>query len=80
MTGCLAVLARGETGRCLELPGERTSVGTAAILRPVCYQDFPDALLPAALKHALLPLAQISTRIGGASTVILATILLRIFV
>lgn len=32
-----------------------TSVGTAAIerfLRPVCYQDFPDALLPAALAHA----------------------------
>ena len=32
-----------------------TSVGTAAIqrfLRPVCYQDLPDALLPAALKHA----------------------------
>jgi NADP-dependent aldehyde dehydrogenase len=32
-----------------------TSVGTAAILRflrPVCYQDFPDALLPAALKHS----------------------------
>ncbi|WP_423358418.1 aldehyde dehydrogenase (NADP(+)) [Pseudomonas citronellolis] len=31
-----------------------TSVGTAAILRflrPVCYQDFPDALLPAALRH-----------------------------
>lgn len=31
-----------------------TSVGTAAILRflrPVCYQDFPDALLPRALKH-----------------------------
>jgi len=31
-----------------------TSVGTAAIfrfLRPVCYQDLPDALLPAALKH-----------------------------
>ena len=31
-----------------------TSVGTAAILRflrPVCYQDFPDALLPEALKH-----------------------------
>ncbi|UWF51881.1 aldehyde dehydrogenase (NADP(+)) [Pseudomonas sp. N3-W] len=31
-----------------------TSVGTAAILRflrPVCYQDFPDSLLPAALKH-----------------------------
>lgn len=32
-----------------------TSVGTAAILRylrPVCYQDFPDSLLPTALKHA----------------------------
>ncbi|MBD8092028.1 aldehyde dehydrogenase (NADP(+)) [Pseudomonas fluorescens] len=32
-----------------------TSVGTAAILRflrPVCYQDFPDSLLPAALQHA----------------------------
>ncbi|HDS1818690.1 TPA: aldehyde dehydrogenase (NADP(+)) [Pseudomonas putida] len=31
-----------------------TSVGTAAILRflrPVCYQGFPDALLPAALQH-----------------------------
>ncbi len=31
-----------------------TSVGTAAIerfLRPVCYQDLPDALLPAALRH-----------------------------
>jgi len=31
-----------------------TSVGTAAILRflrPVCYQDFPDALLPPALQH-----------------------------
>lgn len=31
-----------------------TSVGTAAIerfLRPVCYQNMPDALLPAALKH-----------------------------
>ena len=31
-----------------------TSVGTAAILRflrPVCYQDFPDALLPTALQH-----------------------------
>jgi NADP-dependent aldehyde dehydrogenase len=31
-----------------------TSVGTAAILRflrPVCYQDFPDALLPEALRH-----------------------------
>lgn len=32
-----------------------TSVGTAAILRflrPVCYQDFPDALLPHALQHS----------------------------
>ncbi|WP_244986138.1 aldehyde dehydrogenase (NADP(+)) [Chromobacterium violaceum] len=32
-----------------------TSVGTAAIrrfLRPVCYQDFPDALLPPALRQA----------------------------
>lgn len=31
-----------------------TSVGTAAILRflrPVCYQDFPDTLLPDALQH-----------------------------
>ncbi|NVZ22594.1 aldehyde dehydrogenase (NADP(+)) [Pseudomonas costantinii] len=31
-----------------------TSVGTAAILRflrPVCYQDFPDTLLPSALQH-----------------------------
>lgn len=31
-----------------------TSVGTAAIrrfLRPVCYQDFPDGLLPASLQH-----------------------------
>ncbi|WP_300627073.1 aldehyde dehydrogenase (NADP(+)) [Pseudomonas sp.] len=31
-----------------------TSVGTAAILRflrPVCYQDFPDGLLPTALQH-----------------------------
>lgn len=33
--------------------GRGTSVGTLAIdrfLRPVCYQDFPDALLPAALR------------------------------
>jgi alpha-ketoglutaric semialdehyde dehydrogenase len=32
-----------------------TSVGTAAIerfLRPVCYQDLPDALLPRAVQHA----------------------------
>ena len=32
-----------------------TSVGTAAMLRfarPVCYQDVPDVLLPAALKDA----------------------------
>lgn len=35
--------------------GRTTSVGTRAIerfLRPVCYQDIPDALLPAALKAA----------------------------
>jgi NADP-dependent aldehyde dehydrogenase len=34
--------------------GRTTSVGTLAIdrfLRPVCYQDLPDALLPAAVKH-----------------------------
>lgn len=36
------------------LDARSTSVGTAAILRflrPVCYQGFPDALLPDALKH-----------------------------
>lgn len=35
--------------------GAYTSVGTSAIdrfLRPVCYQDFPDALLPTALQQA----------------------------
>jgi len=35
--------------------GRSTSVGTLAIerfLRPVCYQDFPDGLLPAALRRA----------------------------
>ena len=35
--------------------GRSTSVGTLAIarfLRPVCYQDLPDALLPDAVKHA----------------------------
>ena len=35
-----------------------TSVGTAAIerfLRPVCYQDLPDALLPTALRSANPP-------------------------
>jgi NADP-dependent aldehyde dehydrogenase len=35
--------------------GRSTSVGTLAIrrfLRPVCYQDFPDALLPEALRDA----------------------------
>jgi NADP-dependent aldehyde dehydrogenase len=33
--------------------GRTTSVGTLAIdrfLRPVCYQDFPDTLLPPALR------------------------------
>jgi len=35
--------------------GRTTSVGTLAIrrfLRPVCYQDLPDALLPEALRAA----------------------------
>jgi 2,5-dioxopentanoate dehydrogenase len=35
--------------------GRSTSVGTQAILRfarPICYQDFPDAALPAALRRA----------------------------
>ncbi len=34
--------------------GRSTSVGTLAIerfLRPVCYQDFPDSLLPDALRR-----------------------------
>jgi NADP-dependent aldehyde dehydrogenase len=34
--------------------GRSTSVGTLAIdrfLRPVCYQDFPDSLLPAELRR-----------------------------
>jgi alpha-ketoglutaric semialdehyde dehydrogenase len=37
--------------------GRSTSVGTLAIdrfLRPVCYQDFPDALLPASLRNDAL--------------------------
>jgi 2,5-dioxopentanoate dehydrogenase len=37
--------------------GRSTSVGTLAIdrfLRPVCYQDFPDALLPQELQRAEL--------------------------
>jgi NADP-dependent aldehyde dehydrogenase len=37
--------------------GRSTSVGTLAIerfLRPVCYQDFPDALLPRALRHEVV--------------------------
>ena len=37
--------------------GRSTSVGTLAIdrfLRPVCYQDFPDALLPASLRNEAL--------------------------
>lgn len=39
--------------------GRSTSVGTLAIerfLRPVCYQDFPDALLPAPLRSQALQL------------------------
>nr|WP_309475389.1 2-hydroxycarboxylate transporter family protein [Pseudomonas sp. B21-040] len=37
------------------------------------------AILSASNRMSLMPFVQISTRIGGASTVILATILLRIF-
>ncbi len=50
--------------------GRTTSVGSLAIhrfLRPVCYQDLPDALLPAALKQAN-PLGiprRIDGKIGG---------------
>ncbi len=46
--------------------GRSTSVGTLAIdrfLRPVCYQDFPEALLPAALRTAAL--AQRPRRLDG---------------
>lgn len=46
-----------------------TSVGTLAIerfLRPVCYQDFPDGLLPAPLKHDAPKLPR---RIDGVYTV-----------
>ena len=38
--------------------GRSTSVGTLAIerfLRPVCYQDFPDSLLPVSLRRAEVP-------------------------
>jgi alpha-ketoglutaric semialdehyde dehydrogenase len=38
--------------------GRSTSVGTLAIerfLRPVCYQDFPDSLLPAPLRRDAVP-------------------------
>jgi NADP-dependent aldehyde dehydrogenase len=37
--------------------GRSTSVGTLAIerfLRPVCYQDFPDALLPRSLRREVV--------------------------
>ncbi|WEK12167.1 MAG: 2-hydroxycarboxylate transporter family protein [Candidatus Pseudomonas colombiensis] len=37
------------------------------------------AILSASNRMGLMPFAQISTRIGGASTVILATVLLKIF-
>jgi len=46
--------------------GRSTSVGTLAMmrfLRPVCYQDVPDALLPAALQ-ASNPLG-LNRRIDG---------------
>jgi 2,5-dioxopentanoate dehydrogenase len=41
--------------------GRSTSVGTLAIerfLRPVCYQDFPDALLPSPLRRDAVAQAQ----------------------
>ena len=50
--------------------GRSTSVGTLAIdrfLRPVCYQDFPDGLLPAPLKHGAQ--AGIPHRLDGKTTV-----------
>lgn len=46
--------------------GRSTSVGTLAIerfLRPVCYQDFPDSLLPASLRSDVL--AQRPRRLDG---------------
>ena len=52
--------------------GRSTSVGTLAIdrfLRPVCYQDIPDALLPAELRgegEAGLPKRVDGTMIVGA--------------
>lgn len=49
--------------------GRSTSVGTLAVarfLRPVCYQDLPDALLPAAVQDAN-PL-RLNRRIEGAMT------------
>jgi NADP-dependent aldehyde dehydrogenase len=49
--------------------GRSTSVGSLAIfrfLRPVCYQDMPDALLPAALTNAN-PLA-LNRRVDGKLT------------
>ena len=45
--------------------GRSTSVGTLAIerfLRPVCYQDIPDALLPAVLRRDASQLAAASIR------------------
>uniref|UniRef100_UPI001588DB41 2-hydroxycarboxylate transporter family protein n=1 Tax=Pseudomonas sp. KK4 TaxID=1855729 RepID=UPI001588DB41 len=38
------------------------------------------AILSASNRMSLMPFAQISTRIGGAATVILATVLLKVFV
>lgn len=49
--------------------GRSTSVGTLAIdrfLRPVCYQDFPDALLPSSLRNDAL--AQRPRRLDGRFT------------
>jgi NADP-dependent aldehyde dehydrogenase len=46
--------------------GRTTAVGTLAIerfLRPVCYQDFPDALLPAVLRRDAI--GNIAHRLDG---------------
>jgi len=46
--------------------GRSTSVGTLAIerfLRPVCYQDFPQDLLPAVLRDQFLK--QLPHRLNG---------------
>jgi NADP-dependent aldehyde dehydrogenase len=50
--------------------GRSTSVGSLAIerfLRPVCYQDFPDTLLPEALRSGSL--SSVPYRLDGTYTV-----------